>query len=314
MRDPSQIPIERLAQLLLQCARDDAALPRRTPANDDALHAQYIDDMYNRLEALPELRRDIQTMPLDPDASLPVAPPAAAASNEDLEQLVAIALTSAQDAEDLSREANAASRRARRGMFVAVGLAAAGMAVAGAMIIGVRIDRADNQQMTAIATQVQALDLLQHRINEQLVELQAARAVQDTGATQSQAGVMGSQTGESAGQPLAPLKATAVSVVPAEPAMGQTTAAQTTAGQTAAGANGQQAQGATRPAAYTPAAIYAAELPAPPPPAYAPRGTYERHVTSYRPVVRRYRPQVPLPRPVAFIISSVQRDVRTLFR
>jgi hypothetical protein len=151
------MPIERLAQLLVQCARADAALPRRTPANDDSQHARYVDAMYKRLETLPDLRSESQAMRLAPQVASPLVPAAAVASNEDLEELVAIALTSAQDAEDVSRAANEASRKARRGMFVAVALAAIGVTIASTAAISARRYAGDNRQMAEIARQVQAL-------------------------------------------------------------------------------------------------------------------------------------------------------------
>ena len=40
--DPSQIPVERLAQLLLQHARTNAELVRRPPANDNASDAAFV--------------------------------------------------------------------------------------------------------------------------------------------------------------------------------------------------------------------------------------------------------------------------------
>ncbi len=395
------MPIEQLAQLLLECARQDAALPRRAPANDDDEHARYVDEMYNRLEALPELRRE--TSEILPRQQVSIGPGAAAevASNEDLEELVAIALSSAQEAEDISREANVASRKATRGMFAAVGLAVIGIAIAGAATVGARYEVSGNQQMAEIGRQVQTLDALQHRINDQLAQMRTPRAVQDADPVQSQPAVGPSQNGGRSVAPPRLVDPSAVRPVPSAPEASQTSILaagqplQDTTGPAAeqqpSGTEGltgvQPSGGAARAAAvshsqgseglaaaqpFRDAALpatdqtargtagpasgqapqYAAGVAATqstrdtasravtqparqtqrhvsnPPPLRAPpqRATYasaasppidtwrgDRTWTPYRPAVRPYRQPVVLPRPIAFILSSIQRDVRILF-
>lgn len=314
------MPVEHLAQLLLQCARADAALPRRAAANDDELHQRSVDDMYNRIEALPELRREPR-MPLP--LPLPPIPTVAVASNEDLEELVAMALASAQDAEDISQEANAASRRARRGMFLAVGVAALGIVIATAGTLGVRLlYRGDARQMAEISRQVRALGNLQQHINDQLAQLHVQQAVQEASAGPPRpipsARAIAPARAIPPDQPIppaqrtdatprlrAPLEATVVRVLPAMPA----------APQTARVAANQPPEPDPRPASYTPAAAYLA-YPAASPPPYneTPRVVYERSWAPYHPPVRRYRTEVVLPQPVVYFIGSVQRDVRALFR
>lgn len=305
-RDPSQMPIEQLAQLLVQYARADAALPRRTPANDDAEHAKYVDDMFNRIEALPELRRDAQAIRREPQVSSPVVPATAAPSNEDLEELVAIALESAQDAEDISREAQQASRKARRGMFVAIALAAVGIAIAGAATISTRLYGGDSHQMAEIARQVQTLGDLQRHINDRLADLHQAASVQSANETSAAP----HQPSMSVLPPLAPLKAIQVSVLPAEPAAPQSAPATTGPSPTATAARLPSSEASFAPAApyttYRPPAGYA-------PRAAYPRAAYHRTWTPYRPRFRRY-PIVVLPRSVALLIGTVQRDMRTLLR
>lgn len=138
-RDPSQMPVEQLAQVLLQCARADARLARRSPANDDPQHVRDINATCSNLEALPEFRRDPEAPRPAPDLSWPAVPASKAAINADLEALLAITLTSAQDAWHIARQAHEASRKARCGMFVAVGVAAIGfMVAAGAIVAALR--------------------------------------------------------------------------------------------------------------------------------------------------------------------------------
>ncbi|HUB45276.1 MAG TPA: hypothetical protein VMB73_09860, partial [Acetobacteraceae bacterium] len=122
--DESQVPVEHLAQLLVQHARQDTRLAQRTAANDDAMHS--------RIQALPAMQREwAPTLQLPPRFGS-----ADSASMEALEELVSTALTSAQDAEALSQEAYDASRRARRGMMLGLALAGLGIAVALASAMG----------------------------------------------------------------------------------------------------------------------------------------------------------------------------------
>jgi hypothetical protein len=116
--------------------------------------------------------------------ALPLPPAAEVASNEELEELVAIALTSAHEAEDVSWQANEASRKARRGMAVAVGLAVLGIAIAGTAAVSARLYGTDDQQIAQIAGQVQAMDDLQHHIDQQLAEIHAQGTVQEASAEQ----------------------------------------------------------------------------------------------------------------------------------
>jgi hypothetical protein len=298
-RDPSQIPIEQLAQLLLQCARTDVALPLRSPANDDPLHAVYIDEVYNHLEALPELRREPAAVRPALDPSWPAVPDRKPASNTDLEELVAVALTSAQDAADLARDAHDASLTARRGMYAAVGLAAIGLAIAAGASIGARLYHSGNSQTAEIPRQVQELGSLQRHINDPLAELHAAAPVQQA-STEPIAAVPPNNI---APPLLAPLKAVPVRVLPAEAA----------APQTAAAAVGPSRRTEAQAASYAPAAPAAAYPPAPHSTAHAPQVVYRRTWTPYHPSPRHYRAAV-LPPPVGYFISAVQRDVRALLR
>ena len=178
--DQSQLPVEHLAQLLLRHARDDAALAKRSVANDD--------DMLGRLEALATSPK-VQSEPEPPQPVPPTHPPphlpprlptgrAGTGSMAALEELVAIALTSAQDAEDLSR---AASRRVRLGVAAAIAVGLAGVAIGAFGVIGAQPQAASPSQFTDIAGQIRSLDTLQHQINDQLARLQARQAEPDAG-------------------------------------------------------------------------------------------------------------------------------------
>ena len=110
--DESQWPIEQLAQLLLRQAQNYVVLSPRSAANDDS--------MPSRLGALSAIRPE---QVLDPPSGR--ADPANLAV---LEALIASALTQAQDAKKLAREA---SRLMRRGIAACAALGAVGMVIAG---------------------------------------------------------------------------------------------------------------------------------------------------------------------------------------
>ncbi len=304
-RDPSQIPIERLAELLLQCARADATLPRRTPANDDPEHARYVATTYNQIEALPDLRRESPAMPPEQQVSLPLASAAEVASNEDLEELVAIALTSAHEAEDVSWQANEASRKARRGTAIAVGLAVLGIAIAGTAAVSARLYGTDNQQMAQIASQVQAMDNLQHHIDQQLAEIHAQGTAQEASAEQAAPQV--APGSDHPADVLPPLTTREVRMLPAEPAVPQTERPTTSQ----PGESDQQSASDHRTESEATPASYAV-YPARPRVSYAPRAAYQRQWTPYHPV-RQYRTRIVLPRPVVYLFSSMQRSVQTFF-
>ena len=96
-----------------------------------------------------------------------------------------------------------------------------------------------------------------------------------------------------------------VGVLPAEPA----------APLTSPGNADQAARSEPRPVSYAPAASDALYPPALPAASVAPAGGYDgRRWVPYHPPVARYRARVVLPRPVAYFIGSVRRDVRTMFR
>ena len=292
--------VEELAQYLLRCAQEDAALPCRAAANDD--------DMSSRMAALEEL----QAVPYAPP---PRVPRTDVASNEDLEELVSLALMSAHDAEDVSLQANEAARRTRRGVVLATALGMLSIVIATAGVIGGRLYGAPDDNTAEIARQVQALSKLQHHIDAQLADLHA-------GATVQEASIAAAHPAAPAllhPAALAPLKTIPVPVLPAKPAQPAIQRAD-------AGAPTRTADlpRSDPPPVYEASTATYADYPAgaddyatapPPPPSYAPSTGYERPWPHYRPQARRYyRTTVVLPRPVVYFMGTVRRDVGSLFR
>jgi len=262
---------------------------------------------------------------------------------------VAIALTSAQDAEDISREAHESSRKARRGMYAAIVLAVVGIAIASAATISARLYGDGNQQMADIARQVQTLGDLQRHINDRLADLHEPAPVQDANAAAVQpstptpvqradatlaqllsaapvqqrasatpvqqastAPVVAPQQQITVAPPsLAPLKTVPVSVLPAEPAAPQLTPVTANPSQAAAAAPLARTEDPT--ASFAPAASYAAYAPPLRPPGYTPLVTDNGARTTYHPQPRRYQ-TVALPRPMEYLIGTVRRDMRALLR
>jgi hypothetical protein len=116
-RDHSQLPVERLAGLLLERARLDPSLPRRSPANSNEPPPGWVAPAPARA-CRPRLPATLAAEPRFP-------------GQERIADLVAHALAAAEEAEEAARATRLASRRAARGAAVAIVLGALG-AVAGA--------------------------------------------------------------------------------------------------------------------------------------------------------------------------------------
>src|SRR5580693_8128217 len=110
--DFPRTPIERIAHKLLDGARQDPALLGRR-------HAPFNDATVDRLLELPIGCRALR--PLELLAAAPFE------AERQLENLVSIAVTSAQQAEDACQEARVASRAARRGVAVMAGVGTLGV-------------------------------------------------------------------------------------------------------------------------------------------------------------------------------------------
>jgi hypothetical protein len=114
-KDFSRSPMEQFARFLMVSAKEDPALLRRAAAS-------HSDNFLDRIRQLPAMLS-------------PLAAPAAIASGDTpamdpyLEELVSLAIASAREAEDASREAHAAIARSRRGTFAFASVAALGVMV-----------------------------------------------------------------------------------------------------------------------------------------------------------------------------------------
>lgn len=267
--DHSQTAVERLAQSLLMHVREDAALALRSAANDD--------DMLSRIAALPTLR-EVPNLPPVPWQAAEKASPA------ELEALVALALESAQDAEDISRAASLASRRARHGAMLAIAFSLLGVVIAAAGTIGIRMYSGADHQMAKIAGQVQAIGTLQQHISQQLAELHAHDVARVSAPEHGAASAA-----------LPPLKMVHVAVLPAHPAV--PAQPQVMSDQS----NADQSSRPTAPVA--PAAAYQMGPPERPyaaPPAAVP--------------TRPYHPVVVLPWQAVYVLGTLQQNMRALFR
>ncbi len=85
-----------------------------------------------------------------------------------LEDLVSIAVNSAQQAEDVSVQAHQAGRKARRGMAVVAGLGAVGVLVG---VAGFAASRSSNIRLSELRDEVTALQGMQTQAQDQLHEL-----------------------------------------------------------------------------------------------------------------------------------------------
>jgi len=119
-KDPARSPVEQLARFLMVSAKEDPSLLRRTSASP--VPVPFLDRV-----------RDLPTM-LYPQPE----PDGKSRTDPYLEELVALAIASAREAEDASREARAAIARARRGTFALASVAALGILVGIAGVSGYR--------------------------------------------------------------------------------------------------------------------------------------------------------------------------------
>ena len=148
--DRPGLPVDRLARRLLAEAAASPALVSRTGAPA-------------KLTPKPPADR-FPTMALLSDPALDI--------QQYLEDLVSIAVKSAQQAEDVSLQAQDASKRARRGMAVVAGLGAVGLLVGAA---GFAASRSSNIRLSELRDQVGTLQDMQRDAQQQLGDI-ATRA------------------------------------------------------------------------------------------------------------------------------------------
>lgn len=209
-RDYSQVPVEQLARLLLERARTDSGLPRRTPANNNEPPAGW---------SMPPMAQPCR--PWFPDR---LAEQPRFAGQERIEDLVSQAMAAAQEAEDIALATRAASRRANRGAAIAMALGVFGALAGIGAGIGNLFCNNDAPPTVQAAQTAQAAPTAQTAQTAEAVQPPAATAAAITSQidTAQPAAVRSdsdesSALGRSALPALAP--ATFVRVLPAVPSM-----------------------------------------------------------------------------------------------
>jgi hypothetical protein len=161
--DPRGLPVGRLARRLLAEAEACPALIGRTKSRAAVAKAP-LAEPFSAMALLSDPAVDIRQY---------------------LEDLVSIAVSSAQQAEDVSFQAQVASKRARRGMAVVASLGALGLVVG---IAGFAASRSSNIALSEVREEVTALQDMQHQAHDQLAEIASQTSEQrDTADTTRQA-------------------------------------------------------------------------------------------------------------------------------
>jgi hypothetical protein len=140
------MPVEQLARRLLAAAEASPALIGRTRTAPAV--------------ANPRVAESFATMALLSDPALDV--------RQYLENLVTIAVSSAQQAEDLAVQAREASRKARRGMAVVASIGALGLVVG---VAGFAASRSANIRLAEVRGEVGALHEMQRQSQDQLADI-----------------------------------------------------------------------------------------------------------------------------------------------
>jgi type II secretory pathway pseudopilin PulG len=144
----------RLARALLLSAREDPALLRRP-------------------DAVPDDARLVPARPQPPASPrrpilLPVRPGAVADSAAHLEELVAIAVATARQAEDTLRQAGAVAASARRGRLVFAGLGAFGVMVGVVAVADLDLVHSEVDRQAQISRAANAVGNLQRQADDRL--------------------------------------------------------------------------------------------------------------------------------------------------
>jgi hypothetical protein len=164
--------VDALAHILLQYARDDISLVRRTrrPAKSVRL-----------TETQPQavLQHDAPALTL-------LSPNTDPASRQYLEDLVSIAVASAERADSVLLEAHATRAKAVRAICTFSSIAAAGMALGVFGMVGFHSGRATDQKLVEIAGRVQSLDQQQESATHQLAAVRSEVADQRKAVTEIQ--------------------------------------------------------------------------------------------------------------------------------
>ena len=154
--DNSHLPADRLARILMDCARQDPSLLGRSRPD----------------VAGPLVAAGGQPLTLN-DTNCSVS--------EYLENLVMIAVDSARDAEATYREASETNRRSRRRELAAVAFCIVGVLAGVTGVIASRLHAGTEAQLADVTATLQTLDARQNQTNGRIAELQSnvdAAAVQ----------------------------------------------------------------------------------------------------------------------------------------
>jgi hypothetical protein len=155
-KDFSRSPVQRIAQRLVAEARSQPSLIERY-GRDEALPIEHCWKP-PRLDAFPNL-----TLLSDPSLDV----------RGYLEELVSLATQSAQQAEDVSLQSHAASKKMRRSMFVVASFGALGLIVGA---LGFAAMRSSATELTAMRQQVSTRENMQRQAQDQLNQIAAAKS------------------------------------------------------------------------------------------------------------------------------------------
>jgi hypothetical protein len=166
-------PADALAQIMLQCVSDDPSLVRRSRSH--AKSAQ------TRAKLLPAVQHET-------GSPLTLLSNSDRATRQYLEDLVSIAVASAERADDVLNLANATGRKANRAIWAFASVATVGVVVAAAAVVSSRSGNATDGRFTEIAREVRSLGTQQELTSHQLAALRtyvtdehgAVEAIQQT--------------------------------------------------------------------------------------------------------------------------------------
>jgi hypothetical protein len=145
-------PVDALAQLLLQDALDDLSLVKRTRGSGKSVQ---VSDMQS-----PSVRRNAPALCLVSDSDL--------ANKRYLEDLVSIAIASAERADSVLLKADATHTKTVRAICGLASVAVVGIAAAVVGVVGLPGGGVTDQKLVAVAGQIHSLDQQQQVANNKL--------------------------------------------------------------------------------------------------------------------------------------------------
>jgi hypothetical protein len=153
-----RLPADALAQIMLQCASDDPTLVRRSRSPAKSVQVQ---------TKLPSTAQHESGSPLT------LLSNSDRATKQYLEDLVSIAVASAERADDVLNQANATRRKANRAVWAFASVAAVGVVVGTVGVVSSRLGNATDGKLTEIASEVRSLGAQQELTNHQLTVVQS---------------------------------------------------------------------------------------------------------------------------------------------